>query len=207
VEVIHLGQHFCKEKVSLGLIEKLNKLIDEDSNLIDMSGQLSGKIKKEYNVVEILKQADTENELPNIVSCANDTYPKDGAFEWDVKFHSGWGNDQREGEYQIVHKHSGQSIIGYSTILFLKVPDFGPEYTETAIPTNGRTVLLGKDGGSLNLKNWIINPKVGDMYVFPYDMEHIVYPFRGDGMRRSISMNFDLIYKKIDYNLIYKKDK
>jgi hypothetical protein len=206
VEVIHLGQHFCKEKVSLSLIEKLNKLIDEDSSLIDMSGQLSGKIKKEYDVIKHLKQADTESELPNIVSRANDTYPKDGAFKWDVRFHSGWGNDQREGEYQIVHKHSGKSIIGYSTILFLKVPDFGPEFTETALPTNGRTVLLGKDGGSLSYKNWIINPKVGDFYVFPYDMEHIVYPFRGDGVRRSISMNFDLIYEKIDYNLIYKKD-
>jgi len=67
--------------------------------------------------------------------------------------------------------------------------------------------LLGKDGGSLSYKNWIINPKVGDFYVFPYDMEHIVYPFRGSGVRRSISMNFDLIYEKSDYNLIYKKDK
>ena len=145
--------------------------------------------------------------MPNIVSRANDTYAKDEAFKWDVRFHSGWGNDQREGEYQIVHKHSGKSIIGYSTILFLKVPDFGPEFTETALPTNGRTVLLGKDGGSLSYKNWIINPKVGDFYVFPYDMEHIVYPFRGSGVRRSISMNFDLIYEKFDYNLIYKKDK
>ena len=196
MEITYLGQHFCCEKISLGLIEKINKLIDEDSNLIDVSNTLSGKIKKEYDVHKHLKQADTEEEIPNFVSRANDTYEKDSAFKWDVKFYNAWGNDQKEGEYQIVHQHSGKSTIGYSSILFLKVPDFGPEFTETALPTNGRTVLLGKAGGSLNNTCHTINPVVGDMYVFPYDMEHLVYPFIGSGIRRTISMNFDLLYEK-----------
>ena len=198
MNITHIGQHFCSEKISLGLVERLNKLIDEDTNLIDRSGTLSGKIKKEYDVYKHLKQADTENEIPNFVSRANDTYIKDAAFNWDVKFHSGWGNDQREGEYQIVHQHSGKSIIGYSSILFLKIPDFGPEFTETAQPTNGRTVLLGKYGGSLAHTHYTITPNVGDMYIFPYDMEHIVYPFIGKGVRRSISINFDLLYGKMN---------
>ena len=196
MDITYIGQHFCGEKISLGLVEKLNKIIDEDQNLIDYSSQLSGKIKKEYDVQEHLKKADTENEIPNFISRANDTYNKDNAFRWDIKFHSAWGNDQREGEYQVVHQHSGKSIIGYSSILFLKVPDFGPEFTETAPPRNGHTVLLGKSGGSLQHTHYTIKPVVGDMYVFPYDMEHIVYPFIGKGIRRSISINFDLLYEE-----------
>ena len=33
---------------------------------------------------------------------------------------------------------------------------------------------------------------VGDLYVFPYDIKHGVYPFTGDGVRRTLSYNCDM---------------
>ena len=38
----------------------------------------------------------------------------------------------------------------------------------------------------------LVEPEVGDLYIFPYDIEHCVYPFKGTGMRRSMSINFDV---------------
>ena len=199
METIHLGQHICKTKISGGFVSKLNNLIDDELERkaeVDASKSLSGKIKKEYSVAHILKQADQRQEITNIMQMAFDSYKHDMAFKWHLGFNSAWGNDQREHEYQIVHRHSGYSSLGFSTIIYLKVPDFGPEFTTTAQPTNGRAVMLGNGGGQLSITYRQIEPQVGDMYIFPYDMEHIVYPFFGDGMRRSISANFDLIGSK-----------
>ncbi len=199
MEFIHLGQHICKDIISGDLVYRLNKKIDDTfakNEQTDFSNQLSAKIKTEYDVADILKEVDSTRQIPDLIQQAHDRYLHDDAFKWSVKFYAGWGNDQKEGEYQIAHKHSGASPLGYSLILFLKVPDFGPEYQHSTWPTNGRTVIFGNGGGQLSTTHITIDPKVGDIYIFPYDMEHIVYPFRGDGIRRSISCNFDLIGSK-----------
>ena len=73
----------------------------------------------------------------------------------------------------------------------LKVPDFGEEITKTGYALNGKTELVGNCGGTFSNPTYLITPKVGDFYIFPYDMQHLVYPFKGDGMRRSLVMNFD----------------
>lgn len=196
MDIIHLGQHLCKDVVNEQLITNLNKRIDDllDKNeQVDYTKLLSAKIKTEYDVANILKEIDTSQEIPGLIEKADATFYNDTAFKWNVKFHSAWGNDQKEGEYQVVHTHSGNSSLGYSLILFLKVPDFGPEYTNTVRPLNGRTVLFNNGGGQSSNKTFIIEPNIGDIYIFPYDMQHIVYPFIGDGVRRTISCNFDLI--------------
>jgi len=200
VEKIHIGQLVCKDRLSDTFITKLNYLIDDELNRqseIDYSNKLSGKIKKEYEVAHFLKRGNLQKELGLIVENASNQYKHDYAFKWEVNFNSAWGNDQREHEYQIVHQHSGKSPLGFSTIIYLKVPEtFGPEFTDTAQPTNGRTVLIGNCGGQLAETYYQIEPQVGDIYIFPYDMKHIVYPFLGDGMRRTVSCNFDLIGTK-----------
>ena len=199
MEFIHLGQHICKDIISGDLVYRLNKKIDDTfakNEQIDYSSQLSAKIKTEYDVADILKEVDDRHEIPDLIIKANNSFLHDKSFQWNVKFYAAWGNDQKEGEYQIVHTHSGASPLGYSLILFLKVPNFGAEYQHSEWPTNGRTVIFANGGGQLCTKDIMIDPKVGDVYIFPYDMQHLVYPFRGDGIRRSISCNFDLIGSK-----------
>ena len=39
--------------------------------------------------------------------------------------------------------------------------------------------------------------KIGDFYVFPYDMRHCVYPFNGPGMRRTLAANMDVHYDPV----------
>ena len=45
------------------------------------------------------------------------------------------------------------------------------------------------------INSYVIQPKVGDFYVFPYDLRHVVYPFVGSGIRRTMSINFDFIFE------------
>ena len=61
---------------------------------------------------------------------------------------------------------------------------------------NGRTELIGSSDGMFAINSYVIQPKVGDFYVFPYDLRHVVYPFVGSGIRRTMSINFDLIFEK-----------
>ena len=57
---------------------------------------------------------------------------------------SAWINDQYENEYQGVHTHSGVEDIGFSSILYLKVPDFGKEITDTGKKLNGKNTINRK---------------------------------------------------------------
>ena len=70
--------------------------------------------------------------------------------------------------------------------------DFGEEINNTSEPHNGRTMLIGNCQGQFIRKNIMIQPNVGDFYIFPYDVEHLVYPFSGDGLRRTMSLNYDV---------------
>ena len=108
---------------------------------------------------------------------------------------SAWINDQYEHEYQGVHTHSGKEDLGFSSILYLKVPDFGKEITDTGDALNGKTELIGNCGGIWNYPTHLIK-KVGDFYIFSYDMQHLVYVFNGNGMRRSLVINFDITRNK-----------
>ncbi len=39
--------------------------------------------------------------------------------------------------------------------------------------------------------------KERDLYIFPYDMRHCVYPFNGNGKRRTMPCNIDVDYDPI----------
>ena len=48
-------------------------------------------------------------------------------------------------------------------------------------------------GENLNLINnkHAVKPEVGQIFMFPSWLQHTVYPFRGKGIRRSLSFNVD----------------
>ena len=196
----YLGQAVLEFQLNQNLINDINEKMDkeiEEKKAINAVPILSGKIKKEYKINHFFNNVEIYKDIfQNIVK-----YPQlfnfDSAFNLkDVILDNAWINDQSEGEYQVIHRHSGQLSIGLSCIIFLKVPDFGEEYTHEEQPMNGRTSLVSNSGGLFNNSNLTIHPKVGSMFVFPYDIQHVVYPFRGKGIRRSMSLNIDLNYKK-----------
>jgi len=197
---ITLGQKIFKTNIDINLVNRINTITDkmiEENKISSAVPYLSGKIKNEYNAQDILKQADKDRQVGKLVEQVVLKSNIDDAFDvLYIKLFSSWINDQKQNEYQVVHQHSGNLLTGFSLILFLKIPDFGNEFTNTTLPTNGRTEIISNSGGLFGTSHYTIDPYVGDVYIFPYDMKHMVYPFQGNGIRRSMSCNFDLYLKR-----------
>lgn len=194
-----MGQTAFMFKIPEDLINDINTKMDEEiknNEVKDASTQLSAKIKKEYQIMHWLPEVDKDKIF---FKCVKEVLNKAQMYASftakSVVVDNAWINDQVEHEYQVIHRHSGQSIIGFASILFLKVPDFGPEANRSDLPHNGRTMLIGNCQGQFCKKNVMIQPEVGDFYIFPYDLEHMVYPFVGDGLRRSLSINYDVFHQ------------
>ena len=200
IEKIYLGQPFFKTSLSNELVNTINNHMDsllETNKQVSMVDRLSGKITKEWDSIWF-NDIDEKKEILKTFQYCIENLDKDNAFnDWSFTFDSAWINDQQQHEYQVVHQHTGRSMLGLASIIYLKVPDLGPEYTETTSPHNGRTTLIGNNGGMFTQSHYLITPIVGDMYVFNYDMKHCVYPFVGEGIRRSMSINVDIWPKKI----------
>ena len=196
VKKIPMGQTAYRFKLKNNLVKALNNKMDEEikSNTFeDASKQLSAKIKDEYRIMNWMEEIDTEQFFIKTIQAVIKESIMYNSFDTKtVTIENAWINDQKEHEYQVVHKHSGQSLIGFASICYLKVPDFGPEINNEHQPHNGRTMLLGNCQGQFVRKNLMLEPTVGDFYIFPYDVEHLVYPFTGDGLRRTLSINYDV---------------
>ena len=106
------------------------------------------------------------------------------------------------GDYNPVHTHSNCHLtcVGY-----LKVPDLSKERKKKGsnqkYSPGGNLEILGSAGVSHSFyENDRISfePKVGNWYVFPAHIRHLVYPFSCDGERRSFSINMNTnIFKGI----------
>jgi hypothetical protein len=100
---------------------------------------------------------------------------------------SAWINDMVEHEWNPIHEHAPSLI---SMIAYLKVPDCITEENIDGLITwlDGRQQKFVKTG-------FVRLPKVGDCYFFPGWLSHTVMPFKGEGIRRSMSANIHFNYR------------
>jgi len=98
-----------------------------------------------------------------------------------------------------VHVHRGQIYTGLSSVMVLKLPkDMGPELTHPEEPMNGQLQILGNCTGQFVTSDYSPKMKIGDFYVFPYDMRHVVYPMTNKkAKRRTLVCNCDVDYNSI----------
>ena len=101
-----------------------------------------------------------------------------------------WIVSQYENEYNPLHNHANCKI---SAVMYLKLPEY-EESRKPYKPTDGNISFVG--GGGIDryftTSNVVINPQVGNLLLFPSSLYHQVYPFRGNGERRSVSFNVDV---------------
>jgi hypothetical protein len=102
-------------------------------------------------------------------------------------------------EYNPVHIHQGKIFTGLSSVMILKLPkETGVEYSAPDKPMNGRLQIIGAANGQFSKTDYAPNMKIGDFYVFPYDMRHCVYPFNGTKeKRRTLVCNVDVEYNPV----------
>jgi len=191
-KTIYLGQKILHFDVPEGLIEEINGVYEEKIfTLESYNSNLAGKSRREHRVDKVLPESikryfeDRFNDYLMAVKVARFSYPA-----------SAWINEMVEHEYNPLHLHMGKTEIGLTSVLCLKKPDdYGVEIARKDDPvydTNGRLELVGNGGGMFNYNQHKIDLDVGDLYVFPYDMKHCVYPFTGKGVRRTMSYNCDM---------------
>ncbi len=101
-------------------------------------------------------------------------------------------------EYNPVHIHQGALFTGVAAVMVLKIPqNMGVEYSAKDSPLNGQLQILGSSSGHFAKCDYSPQLRERDLYIFPYDMRHCVYPFNGNGFRRTMPCNVDVEYNPI----------
>ena len=207
-DFILLGQTVLKYQVPLEVFVGLNELYEsQKKHLPNANKQLAGKIPDEVSLFyagPTNKKMHTHNYVPvDIMKWFYYTFDhylnwnKIQEFKMDVN--SIWINEMKAGDYNPVHIHQGKIYTGLSSVMILKLPkDMGPEVARPDQPMNGQLQIMGNASGQFAKTDFSPKMKIGDFYVFPYDMRHVVYPFTNKKeKRRTLVCNMDVEYNPI----------
>ena len=182
------------------LIKMSDKLI-EDKKTLSHGNSLAGVIDSELRIYKSdMEEAGVDQLLESfvksyVVHCtkAHGFFSETQVF--DTFINSAWIVSQYANEYNPLHNHTGCEMSG---VIYLKTPN-----------VKGRRNIESKKGkqegdGDINFvynaasqrnedvfeKGLVqITPKPGLMLMFPSYLLHTVYPFIGEGERRSIAFN------------------
>ena len=207
-ESITLGQSIIKYEVPLEVFVGINELYEtKKKHLPNANKQLAGKIPDEVSL--FFSGPTTEKMHAH-------SYVSEDILRWfysifehylkwtktrksNMNINSIWVNEMKAGDYNPAHIHQGSIYTGLSSVMILKLPkDMGPELTRPDQPMNGQLQILGSASGQFVTADYSPKMKIGDFYVFPYDMRHVVYPFTNKkAKRRTLVCNCDIEYDPV----------
>ena len=207
-DFVYLGQTVLKYEVPLEVFVGLNDIYEKrKKELPKANKQLVGKIEDEVSLFF--------DGPPNDKINPHNFLPKDILQWFDSVFNhylmwnkigpnnshinSIWVNEMKANEYNPIHIHQGKLFTGLSSVMIMKLPtDTGLEYSAPDKPMNGRLQIIGAANGQFSKTDYSPNSKIGDFYVFPYDMRHCVYPYNGTKeKRRTLVCNVDVEYNPV----------
>ena len=118
-----------------------------------------------------------------------------------------WSVHSYDGDYNPIHDHGTETIMGISCTTWTKVPSQILEGPRPGSQEFGLYNASGESDGCLCFnfgqsstwdrerlrptQNVVVRPQVGRLYMFPSWMQHMVYPFRGEGERRTVAANIN----------------
>jgi hypothetical protein len=196
------GPHIVYSRMPNNIMKSINKYIDlkikrGQTKKLDHGPHLVGKVTQEFRI--------DHNQIDKIAPFFNDVF---GAYyqfhlqrrnqklhpdaEINVFYNGAWVVRQFEGEYNPAHIHTECQL---SCVGYLQVPDFSIEESKEKkkhFPSHGNIELIHEGSNMWHQGSIRIKPHVGDFIVFPSYLMHTVYPFKGDGERRSFSMNISV---------------
>ncbi len=189
------GPTIGKSKLSKKIITILNACIDKSqfSKKNDYSSKLASQIKNEIKIPKTIVDKNLSKELiKNIKIYLNKSDVKKIK---EIKIINLWVVRQLKNEYNPIHYHEEQlSGVGY-----LKIPknmNQNKLVKNKKIKTNGTIDFINGQKNFLSKSIYSLNPKLGDLLIFPNYLMHTAYPFNVDGERRSFSFNAKIIFKK-----------
>ena len=171
-------------------IDNINSVYENaKKNLNSYAHGLVGNLHSELEFISLLKTTTAYKPLCDYIEdYINDLTKfnliKEG--EKNLKIVHCWINDMQPGDYQPPHTHNGRK--GWSTVLFLKVPEFIKTTKYESKFKDGKLGFMNPNAIDID---WY-EPKVGDFYMFEASHSHMVMPFKSvnNEIRRSMSFNF-----------------
>ena len=189
------GPTIGKSKLSKTIITILNAHVDksQSSKKNDYSSKLASQIKNEIKIPKTIVNKSLSKELIKNIKIYLDKSDVEKIKE--IKIINLWVVRQLKNEYNPIHYHEGQlSGVGY-----LKIPkDMNQNklVKNKKIKTNGTIDFINGQKNFLSKSIYNLNPKLGDLLIFPNYLMHTAYPFNVDGERRSFSFNVKILFKK-----------
>jgi hypothetical protein len=207
-DFVFLGQSVLKYQVPLEVFVGLNELYETKKKILpNASLQLAGKIPDEVSLFydgkdtsKMHRHSFVSEDILKWFYSVFDHYLKwNKTQQYNMNINSIWVNEMKAGDYNPVHIHQGTIFTGLSSVMILKLPkDYGPELARPDQPMNGRLQILGSVSGQFATTDYSPKVKIGDFYIFPYDMRHVVYPFSNKkAKRRTLVCNCDVSYNPV----------
>ena len=189
------GPTIGKSKLSKKIITILNNHVDKSksSKKNDYSSKLASQIKNEIKIPKTIIDKSLSKELIKNIKIYLDK--SDVKKIKEIKIINLWVVRQLKNEYNPIHYHEGQlSGVGY-----LKIPkDMNQNklVKNKKFKTNGTIDFINGQTNFLSKSIYNLNPKLGDLLIFPNYLMHTAYPFNVNGERRSFSFNVKILFKK-----------
>ena len=105
----------------------------------------------------------------------------------ETKMHNAWGNINYKHGWNAPHLHNG---CFYSGVFFIQAE--GDEGDLRMVDTDHKIVSNFPASQSRIWESWGVQPKTGDLYLFPSGLMHMVEPNLTQKDRYSISFNWDV---------------
>ena len=118
-----------------------------------------------------------------------------------------WSVHSYDGDYNPIHDHGTKTLMGISTTAWTKVPKQIGAKAAANTPTYSLYNESGHCDGCIAFQygmnsvidterlrppqSFVMTPEVGKLLVFPSWLQHMVYPFKGKGERRTIASNLN----------------
>ena len=207
-DFVYLGQTVLKYQVPLEIFVGLNDIYEKrKKELPKANKQLVGKIEDE---VSLFYSGPNNNKMHQHSFLSQDILMSfDSIFDHYLRWNkvgenqrainSIWVNEMKAHEYNPIHIHQGKLFTGLSSVMIMKLPtETGIEYSAPDKPMNGRLQIIGAANGQFAKTDYSPESKIGDFYVFPYDMRHCVYPYNNTKeKRRTLVCNVDVEYNPV----------
>jgi len=119
-----------------------------------------------------------------------------------------WSVHSYERDYNPIHDHGTKTIMGLSCTSWTKVPQQILDQPTAGSPEYNLYNASGNSDGCLTFnygmnsvidverlrppQSFVIKPEVGKFLMFPSWLQHMVYPFEGDGERRTVAANLNV---------------
>ena len=189
-------------KIQEDQIKKIFKICKKDKDL-NYQNNLAGHIKNEYKINSTDLQTIIQKDINSFKEC-HSFYYKSNNHNKEFLIKDSWVNYMGPGDFNPPHTHGGN----FSAVIFLDMPNEISKEAEVhnragvkSYSPGSITFIAGlgqqtTDDGLQSAWKKDFFCEAGEMFIFPSDLLHMVYPFKSNVERITVAYNMNFVEKK-----------